>query len=737
MPTYNIIGTNKNSWGGEGRFEADRSSWGFANTSFFNFQRTSIYKTEGNFGGYGNLISIPGIYSTLNSFLANWSIGVAGQKFLATAKVRVTSGANLLGSAGNKISIKKLNADLTETELIATTFGDCTDTWVEIQTVFTIADPGVWFHQIAIQLENDGGGETLNSPGWLFVDEFYVYPAEEIADPACDLEIDVGSTVIVHESGPAAADGSIAVAVTGGTAPFEYSKNNGSTWQSSNLFAGLDNGIYQVKVREQADPACEASQSFSVNEGTIAFDFTTIVSNESITGAGDGQIEITVIGPGTPFTFSKDGGDSYQGSNIFSSLTPGIYTIAVKDTSGNVVAKNVLVGSGQLLFEKIYFSKNPIPLTIGAQSGYGALTNYRGYDDVRVEDVADSGTYVSKMTQMIEPDSAGQLKFSLRQAFRGVLTATPPTSNEAIKRLTDRIKFYRNFTGHLQDEQLTPSSLTIGNPFVVMLGGIDKLRFPTINYFTEYLPTNKKFLTWAPIDKEVQRLQEDYLNFWVYALAITTLKVIIKAYYDDDTNQTSTLSTTSVKYGQLYQIPAGPANSGVFTINPAKNLIKYELWLTDQTDSLISEVRTYRLAPFTHPLTRYFMFLNSLGAYEVLYFKGQAEITARVQKEIIQKHLSNDYSALQGEFESNNATLRDEGNYASGFFKGPLAAAWQEYMKDFLLSSRVYEIVGQSRKPVNVITDNFPFKIDQDYKHGVQFRTTDAYESDSYTPASI
>lgn len=727
-----ITGPNIQPLGDQGKFESDRSTWGFPDTSICSFERSGLHQTQGLFSSLAQLIAIPSpVTPTMTARINRGGFDVIGStKYLATAKVRVPSSA-LIGAAENKLSITidDVVSDFTETKLIETTVGDATDTWVEIQTKFEVSGSATRHLFIWILLDrNEWGPFVLN--GKLYVDEFYVYPIEEISD-VCSLQIDIPGTVIVNETGPGNNNGSIDVAITGGTPPLEYSKDGGGSWQDSNQFTGLTAAVYNVQVREKHNPTCLYAQSFAVNQDTLTFDFTSIVTHETVSGAADGRIEITVTGTGGPFTFSK--GASFGGSNIFQNLAPATYTIVVKDASDNILAKNITVNPGIVIFERVYFSKNPIEYVIAK-----IPLKPNVHNDVRVEIATGTSIYLSQLKSELEAIS-NKAKFSLRPAFRGVLTANAPAYNSNTPmRLTDRIKLYKNYYGGIDEDETTPAAIFSSNPFLVMLGGIDKLRFPTLNYFTDYLPTNKKFLTWAPMEKEVQRQQEDYLNFWVYGLFISALKLIIKAYYDDGTDQTATISTTTgVQYGQLYQIPAGSLNSGVGTINPAKNLVKYELWLTDQADSLISEVRTYRLAPYTHPLTRYFMFLNSLGAYEVMYFKGQADITAKVQKDIIQKHLPSDYSALQGEFETNNGTLRDEGNYSSGYFKGVHAAAWQEYMKDFLLSSRVYELVGQTRKPVNVITDSFQYKVDQDYKHFVQFRTTEAYENDSFTPASI
>lgn len=726
-------------WGDKGYYSTDPSTWGFT-SGVGSISRSSTYFI-GSPSGFSlrfkaNDAPFGGSSYFFNTEVQQRATLVAGKTYHIRLMV-YTPSTDLIADNGVVFTLVPDAGIPGEISSANTSVSTATNNWSLVELKITAQSSGN--HIFNLYLKRFNLVDDINLNASFYVDHFFISEYVEEAPDPCTLEIDVAGTVITDETAPGAGDGSITVATTGGTGPFEYSKNNGSSWQPSNVFSGLDDGIYQVKVREIATPSCESAQSFAVNEATLSFDFTTIVTHESVSGVSDGAIAVTVSGTGGPFTYSKDGGSNYQGGNVFSGLAGGTYTIVVKDASDNVVVKNVIVNPGTVLFEKVYFSKNPITHSIGAQSGYGALTNYRGYNDVRVEDVADSGTFVSKLKMELEPDATALLNFRLRQAFRGVLTATPPTlNNGAITRLTDRIKLYRNFTGHLQDDEVTPASLTTGNPFLVLMGGIGKVNFPMLNYFTSYLPTNKKFMTWAPVEKYVDTLQEDYLNFWIYALAITSIKLRIKAYYDDTTTATSTLITKApVVYGQLYQIPTGPSNSGVKTITPEKNLVKYEVWLLDQSDAVISEVRTYIIDEVSYPNRRFFMFLNSLGAYEVLRFYGQSDITAKIEKNVIQKHLPADYSTSQGEFETNSAVIRDEASHASGYFEGKYAAAWQEYMKDFMISTRVFELNGAIRKPVNILSDSFQYKIDNDYKHFVRFKALDAYQDDSFTPATV
>lgn len=386
--------------------------------------------------------------------------------------------------------------------------------------------------------------------------------------------------------------------------------------------------------------------------------------------------------------------------------------------------------------DNTYLSKNPIPLAITAPEDWDDETNYRAYVDVRVEDIADSGVYNSKLKMELPPATNGTVIFYLNEAFRDVFSFNAPSVGEdAIVRLTDRIKRFKCATGELTETATTPSSLEEGDPNLVLYGGINKLRWPSLSYLSTYLPTNKKFLTWAPTFKYVDRLQEDYLNFWIYDEEIVQIKLRIKAYFDDNTNETDVVMTKAVSFKYLYQIPAGPVNSGAAAINAEKNLVRYELTLLDQSDVVISETRTYEIAPY-HPLSRHLMFLNSLGAFEVIRMTGQLENTTEFTREVVQRFLPHDYSPSDGEFASSNVTLQPNWNYSSGFIKGKFAKEWHEYMQDFLKSHRIFDVTGGTRTPINIMEGSWS-RVDQNYQRFIRFDAKPAYEDQSFTPSSI
>ncbi len=136
----------------------------------------------------------------------------------------------------------------------------------------------------------------------------------------------------------AGTNGAIALAVTGGNAPYRYSINNGTTYQTSNNFPNLTAGTYAVLVQD-AD-LCTQPISVTVNEplalsaeAAQTTDYTCLPGGEAAISVG--SITPTAGGSGN-YQYTINGGPwsaSTTGGTVFTGLTEGTYTIRVRDTN--------------------------------------------------------------------------------------------------------------------------------------------------------------------------------------------------------------------------------------------------------------------------------------------------------------------------------------------------------------------------------------------------------------------
>jgi gliding motility-associated-like protein len=137
-------------------------------------------------------------------------------------------------------------------------------------------------------------------------------------------------------------DGSITVTPSGGTSPYQYSRDGGATFQASNTFTGLAIGSYSIVVKD-ANNCITTPSSVTISQPTV-LSFTSSQTNATSCSSNDGTISVTASGGTAPYQYSDDNGATFQASNSFTSLAPGSYKIVVKDVNNcTTSASTVLI----------------------------------------------------------------------------------------------------------------------------------------------------------------------------------------------------------------------------------------------------------------------------------------------------------------------------------------------------------------------------------------------------------
>jgi len=120
------------------------------------------------------------------------------------------------------------------------------------------------------------------------------------------------------------ADGYVKVQVNGGTSPYTYLWNTGSTKDS---IGGLDAGIYSVTIKDKN--GCSVDKTISVNTLNAPQIIIESIKSPSCYGFNDGQILVSGNDGSGSYSFAWSNGSS---TKIITDLSSGSYTLTLSDS---------------------------------------------------------------------------------------------------------------------------------------------------------------------------------------------------------------------------------------------------------------------------------------------------------------------------------------------------------------------------------------------------------------------
>ncbi|GAB3767845.1 hypothetical protein GCM10028818_01330 [Spirosoma horti] len=214
-------------------------------------------------------------------------------------------------------------------------------------------------------------------------------------------------------------------------------------------------------------------------------------------------------------------------------------------------------------------------------------------------------------------------------------------------------------------------------------------------FFTTYLSQSRQFLTWQPRHKWVETNQPEFLYYLVnFTPKPAELRLRMDVTYQDGSIESMTpLTTASVSQYTVYSVPTGFVALGLPEREAAtgKAVLKYQVWLSNEVNARLSEVRTYLVNRDYEANVLYLLFANSLGGYDTLRCTGQSSKRITVKGTDVQRALNPTYLPSSAELFRKNRTGERYLTVATGLKDGDQL----DYLSDLVLSEDVFVVTQE------------------------------------------
>lgn len=138
-------------------------------------------------------------------------------------------------------------------------------------------------------------------------------------------------------------NGSITVTTRGGKGTYEFSKDNGASWQDSKTFSGLYAETYEVVVRDKADLGNASAVKSVVISQPNQVTISVLSANVTSKGRSDAIISINATGGNGTYEYSYDDSNTWQDSNLFDAVSVGSYQVLARDKADTANTSDVSI----------------------------------------------------------------------------------------------------------------------------------------------------------------------------------------------------------------------------------------------------------------------------------------------------------------------------------------------------------------------------------------------------------
>ncbi|MDF7810515.1 SprB repeat-containing protein [Hymenobacter sp. YC55] len=489
----------------------------------------------------------------------------------------------------------------------------------------------------------------------------------------------------------------LTVTPAGMAGPFTYRWSDGVTTKDR---MGLGAASYSLLI---TDTPSGAQRTLDI----------TVEQNDQIileiikTGSG-----LTVVASGgTPgYTYRWDDGATTASRT---GLDPATYRCVVRDSRGCTASISGTIGAN-----RFYFSHDPIVLALDAGQDYRnnptTKPNLSFVCEVFVERTYLSGVFeLAGQAEEQPADRDGRTVFEVQELLEPYVSPQLPTLDPRYR--TDVVRSGDNFKRFYLRYQERVAGVLVGTLTTelsyVVYGGLSFEEAARGTWFDGWFFNRRPFLTWEPVRKKVQRAQPEYLSYLVPTDAITSVNRRVRVYLSDGSVSTFQNSGYGpAKANEVYLIPVGFTDLRLSRYETgARRVQRWDVAVTDQNGTEVSEVRTYVLDTRYRATTRYFIYVNSLGGFNTVSAHGRAELQLASKTTSSPLPRVAGYDAVRGDVEVDRRT----GLPTLKVYTGARSAEQTLADTDFLLSPRVL-LYDSDRFRAGTVKDRTATVFDED-----------------------
>jgi len=210
-------------------------------------------------------------------------------------------------------------------------------------------------------------------------------------------------------------------------------------------------------------------------------------------------------------------------------------------------------------------------------------------------------------------------------------------------------------------------------------------------------------------------------------VANVTLTLNYRVFFTDGSNQNIS-SQYSATANSIIEIQVGYDDLDLGYLQPLKQVMGWNVWLSSG-QQVISEVYNFNIDQTYKEYDRQFLFRNSFGWYDVMRATGKVNRILTFVK-------TEGYAVVE-DFETVlNSPDRNFFSFETQTFTattGWVSKQSQEWLRDFLISREVYEIIDGLLYPIKITSKKSTQGKDGDYNLSLDFEYARAYKDLYYS----